>query len=140
MRGTWRSIGVVLVAALAASCGGPPPPPPSAVITADPERICGGDDYKTLIHLDAKASAPRLTLVATRADPAELPLVYAWSFRGSAYTIEDGDVAADTLAVRASADRPLHVTLRVENKSGGVAYAERTIPIVLPDANGGCVP
>ena len=104
MRGTSSSIAAVLVTALAASCGGPPPPPPSAVITADPERICGGDDYKTLIHLDAKASAPRLSLVATRPDPAELPLVYAWSFRGSAYTIEDGDIAADTLAVRASAE------------------------------------
>lgn len=123
-----------------ASCGGPPPPPPSAVITADPERVCAADDYRTLIRLDAKASSPRLSLVATRPDPAELPLLYAWSFAGSAYTVEDGDRASDTIAVRVAADRPLHVTLRVENKSGGVAIAERTIPIILPDANGRCAP
>jgi hypothetical protein len=131
---------LVAISTIALACGGPPPPPPSAVITADPERLCAGDDYKTLIHLDAKASAPRLTLVATRPDPSELPLTYAWTFAGSAYTVEEGDPSADTMAVRVAADRPLHVTLRVENKSGGVAEAEHTIAIVLPDANGQCTP
>ena len=128
----------LLVASMA--CGGPPPPPPSAVITADPERVCAGDAYATLIHLDAKASAPRLSLVSSRPDPAELPLAFGWSFRGSAYTIEDGDVHADTITLRVAADRPLFVTLRVENRSGGVAEAEHTIAIVLPDARGECVP
>lgn len=131
---------VALLCAVGFACGGPPPPPPSAVITADPAHVCAGDEYQTLVHLDAKSSAPRLTLIATRPDPSELPLAFAWSFSGSAYTIEDGDPASDTIVVRMRADRPLHVGLEVTNKSGGKATAERTIAIVLPDAKGQCTP
>jgi hypothetical protein len=126
--------------ALVLACGGPPPPPPSAVITADPARICQDDDYATLIHLDGKASAPRLTLVATKPDPSELPLKFHWSFAGSALTVEDGDVDGEVVSVRARGDRPLHVTLRVENRSGGSAESQLTIPIVVRDASGGCTP
>ncbi len=131
---------LLLLAVGFVACSGPPPPPPSAVITADPGVLCQGDEFTTLIHLDGKSSAPRLTLVATRPDPSELPLKFHWSFAGSAITVEDGDVDADAIAVRARADRPLHVTLRVENKSGGVADSELTIPIVVRGGGGSCAP
>lgn len=131
---------LVALAVVIVACSGPPPPPPSAVITADPARLCQNDAYTTLIRLDGTSSAPRLTLVASRPDPSELPLKFHWSFAGSAITVEDGDVDADALSVRAQADRPLHVTLRVENKSGGVAESELTIPIVVRDGNGACAP
>lgn len=133
--------GVVLATAVVAiACGGPPPSPPSAVITADPERLCAGDGGATLVHLDAKSSSPKLSLVAERPDPADLPLRFTWSFRGSGYTIEDGDLASDSLVLRVAADRPLHVTLRVETARGATAESMRTIPIVLPDGEGRCAP
>ncbi len=128
-----------VVAGVLAACGSPPPPEPSAVINADPTAVCLGDGYHTTIHLDAKQSAPNLTLVYVRPDPGAPPLKYLWSFSGSDYQLGDGDdLIGEALSVTMAADRPLHVTLRVENAAGGVGIARSTIAVTPPDASGAC--
>lgn len=126
------------IAASVASCGSPPPPAPSAVITASPTSVCIGDDLTTTIHLDAKASAPNLSLVYQKPDPNEPPLKYAWSFSGSHVVVDTGDDHSVALTLFMTADRPLHVRLRVENAAGGVTEALTTISVTPLDDNGVC--
>lgn len=130
---------VLLVALIAiASCGEPPPPAPSAVITMSPTSVCVGDAFTTPIHLDATSSAQTLTLVYVRPDPDAGPLQFTWSFSGSAIQIDDGDTSSDSLTLRMQGDRPLHVTLRVQNASGGVTEALSTVSITPRDSTGQC--
>ena len=123
---------------LVTSCGSPPPPAPSAVITASPTSVCVGDELATTIHLDAKSSAPNLTLVYQRSDPNEPPLKYAWTFSGSHVVIDSGDEHSVALTLFITADRPLHVRLRVENGAGGVSEALTTIAVTPLDDAGKC--
>jgi len=134
-----RRLGVCLGALWLAACGGPPPPAPSAVIRACPSSVCVGDDYATSIHLDATKSAPRLTLVEAPVDPQEPPLQIRWSFSGSAWLFDnESQPTQPDILVSMAADRPLHVTLRVENSVGGVSEALKTLSVTPLDAEGVC--
>ncbi len=127
----------VLFACLGFACGEPPPPSPSAVINASPKAVCVGDDFATTILLDAKDSAPYLTLVYVAPDPDAPPLELDWSFTGSETRSIDGDKKSVELSLAMAGDRPLHVKLRVENSEGGVAEALQTIA-VTPLVDGVC--
>jgi hypothetical protein len=129
----------VLVLALGTgACGEPPPPAPSAVIRACPAAVCVGDDFTTWIHLDAKKSSSRLRLVYEPPKPDEPPLAFEWSFSGSQWNLDAGALDADDIVVTLAADRPLHVTLRAENATGGVAETTRTIAVTPVDEDGKC--
>jgi len=124
------------------SCGSPPPPAPSAVITLAPAAVCIGDNFQTEIQLDSKGSAARLTLVPAPPDPNAPPLKLKWSFSGSAFQI-GGDptrdhTIEDSLTVTMAGDRPLHVTLHVENEVGGTSEAIASIAVTPLDENGNC--
>lgn len=138
-RGVTRAVGLVALAVAVVGCGEPPPPAPSAVIRACPASLCVGDDFATSVHLDAKKSAPRLTLVEAPREPDEPPLQLLWSFAGAEMLFDDESVptSADIL-VSSRADRPLHVTLRVENAAGGVSEALKTISITPLGDDGSC--
>ncbi len=127
-----------LLLAFSLSCGSAPADVPSAVINADPKSVCAGDNYATSIHLDAKQSAPHLTLVATAPDPGEPPLAFTWSFAGDAMQIEEGDMHTDSLTVQTAGVRPLEVMLHVVNGEGGATDALLTISVTEVDSNGGC--
>jgi|GEM_PF-6459632 len=127
-----------VVVLIAIACGSPPPPAPSAVIVMSPSSVCVGDAFTTPIHLDATSSAQGLTLVYVRPDPNAPPLSYTWSFEGAAMRFDEGDAHSDTLTVRSSGDRPLHVTLEVRNSLGGVTDALASISITPVDAAGRC--
>jgi len=108
------------------------------VIRACPSSVCMGDDFATSIHLDATKSAPRLTLVEAPPDPNEPPLKFQWSFSGSKMLFDEGGATDDDLLVSMQADRPLHVTLRVENGEGGVSEALKSLSVTPLDENGQC--
>jgi hypothetical protein len=120
------------------NCGSPTPDEPSAVINADPKSICAGDNFATSINLDAKQSAPHLTLVATAPDPNEAPLQFTWSFAGAAMQIASGDNHTDSLTIQTAGDRPLEVMLHVVNGEGAASDALLTISVTELDANGKC--
>jgi hypothetical protein len=129
------SLGIALVCG---ACGERPPPAPSAVIQATPEAVCLGDEYETTIALDASDSARFLTLVYVPPDPDAPPLSFAWSFSGSEKTLIDGNLASPLLSVAMKGDRPLHVTLEVENDVGGVSTVTKSIAVTPLDADGTC--
>lgn len=133
-RGVFLAISPLLLVA----CGEPPPPAPSAVINATPEAVCLGDEFKTTIRLDASDSAPYLTLVYVPPDPDDPPLAFEWTFSGSEKTLIDGSVYGAELSLGMKADRPLHVTLRVENSVGGVSTVTKTIAVTPLDEDGNC--
>jgi hypothetical protein len=129
----------LLVGATALACGSPPPSPPSAVITATPEAVCQGDDYRTSVHLDGSKSSADLSLVYSPPAPNAPPLVYAWSFEGSEYMLSNAsDPTSDAVDVTMAGDRPLEVHLQVQNAAGGVSVTLLTIAITPPDASGRC--
>ncbi|MGH7330791.1 MAG: hypothetical protein ACREJX_20775, partial [Polyangiaceae bacterium] len=112
---------------------------PSAVIEADPKSICAGDNYATSITLNAKESAPHLTLVATKPDPNEPPLQFTWSFAGAPMLYGTGyDEHTPITIVQTTGDRPLEVTLHVANGEGFSTDALTTIAITQVDADGNC--
>jgi hypothetical protein len=132
-------VGFGVGAVCLAGCGEPPPPAPSAVIRACPASVCVGDDFATSIHLDARKSAPRLTLVEAPAKPDAPPLSIRWSFSGSAWLFDDESRATEPdILVSMAADRPLHVTLTVENEVGGVSEALRTLSVTPLAEDGSC--
>jgi hypothetical protein len=114
-------------ALLVAGCGEVPPPPPTAVIEALPRAICEGDDHRTPIRLDASKSVPRLALIPVVAGEDDPPLDISWAFSGAAHRVLDGDLAALQITVSTAGDRPLHVSLTVENAGGGRAESLTTI-------------
>jgi hypothetical protein len=123
---------------LVMGCGEPPAPAPSAVVRACPAQVCVGDDFTTWIHLDAKKSSAHLKLVYEPPAADDAPLDFRWSFAGSAWNLEAGTLDGDDIVVTLAAERPLHVTLRVENPEGGVAEALRTIAVTPLDDEGNC--
>ncbi len=125
--GVRHSLGIA--ALLCVACGEPPPAAPSAVISADPAYVCLDDDFATEISLDAGDSQSHLTLVPVAPDPDEPPLSFSWSFGGAEHRIVEGDVHAQTLLVSTRGDRPLHVSLHVENSEGGEADALFSIAV-----------
>lgn len=133
-----RSVFLAITALLSAACGEPPPPAPSAVIDASPEAVCLGDEFETTIRLDASDSAPYLTLVYVPPDPDAPPLKLDWTFSGSETTLLDGDAHSVELALAMKGDRPLHVTLEVENSVGGVSRVTKTIAVTPLDDDGNC--
>lgn len=128
----------LVIGLVSAGCGEPPPPAPSAVIHASPEAVCIGDEYETTIVLDASDSAPYLTLVYVPPDPDAPPLRFAWSFSGSQKTLLDGNEHGAELSLAMKGDRPLHVTLEVENDIGGVSSATKSIAVTPLDTDGNC--
>jgi hypothetical protein len=100
--------------------------------------VCIGDDFATSIHLDASKSAAHLTLVEAPPDPNQAPLRFSWSFSGSKMLFDQGGAQDADLLVSMAADRPLHVTLRVENGEGGVSEALESISVTPLDAAGLC--
>lgn len=137
-RGWWR-LGTFLGALAVGACGEPPPPAPSAVIRACPSSVCVGDDFATSIRLNGKKSAPRLTLVEAPPDPDEPPLKVRWSFSGSDWLFDNESLPTQPdILVSMAGDRPLHVTLRVENSVGGVSEALETLSVTPLDADGTC--
>ena len=124
--------------ALAIGCGTPPPPAPSAVIRACPAQVCVGDNFSTWIHLDAKKSSSHLKLVYEPPAADEPPLDFTWSFGGSDWNLDSGELDADDIVVTFAAGRPLHVKLRAENSEGGTAEALRTIAVTPRDEDGTC--
>jgi hypothetical protein len=139
-RGSRAIVAVLSLVALATACsGGPPPGAPSAVIHASPSTVCTGDAFMTPITLDATRSTPHLTLVAEPPDPKEPPLRFSWSFAGADVHVMTGDPAKDaTLVVAIAGDRPLHVTVHVENGEGGATDALTTVAVTPLDATGAC--
>jgi hypothetical protein len=127
------AIGLLLVA-----CGEPPPPAPSAVIVASPEAVCIGDEFETTITLDASDSAPYLTLVYVPPAPDAPALDFSWTFTGSEKTFIDGNAHSAELSLAMKGDRPLHVTLEVENSVGGVSSITKTIAVTPLDEDGNC--
>lgn len=123
----------------ASACGSSQQDVPSAVIEADPKSICAGDNFTTSITLNAKESAPHLTLVATKPDPNEPPLQFTWSFAGAPMQFGTGyDNHTPITVVQTSGDRPLEVTLHVVNGEGFSTDALQTISITQVDADGNC--
>jgi hypothetical protein len=110
------------------------------VITSDLETVCLGDDYRTPILLDGSESAPRLTLAPGAGDPPEVPLRFAWTLRGSAHDIVDGNTTSERLTVRIAADRPLHAELVVRDGEGGEAGTLHTVAVTVPDGTFGVCP
>lgn len=101
--------------------------------------MCVGDDFTTSIHLDAKKSAPSLTLVEAPPDPNGPTLRFRWSFTGAKWFFDNESQAdADDILVSTAADRPLHVKLRVESSAGGVSEAIKSISVTPLDADGLC--
>jgi hypothetical protein len=136
--GTGRALAAAHALALALmGCGSPPPPAPSAVIDTNPGSVCQGDDHETPVHLDATASAPRLTLVPVAPREGEAITSIRWTFTGSEYRIVEGSEQSLELKVTLQADRPLHVRLTLENDAGGEAEARTTISVTerLPDGS-----
>jgi hypothetical protein len=135
-------LGALAIAAISAlsalACGSPPPPSPSAVIRACPAAVCLGDAFTTGIHLDATKSAAHLTLVYVPPKPGDPPLDMRWSFSGAAMQYDTGGATDPDILVYTAADRPLHVTLHVENSEGGVAEETRSIAVTPLDAAGNC--
>ena len=120
--------------AIGLACSSPPPPSPSAVIELAPSSVCQNDDFQTPIQLDGSQSAATLTLVPVAPDPDAPPLRFAWSFSGSDRRVVEGDAHSEKLAVTLAGDRPLHVSLEVENSEGGSARALATVAITLGGA------
>lgn len=133
----WLPLSSLLALALSA-CSSPPAPTPSAVITATPSSVCMGDDFATPILLDSGDSRGRLTLVPVPPAADGGGLVVRWSFAGSSFHVVEGDVHLPQLIVTLRGDRPLHVTLGVDNAEGGHADAHLTISVTTRDATGGC--
>ncbi len=147
-RGT---IGVVLLA-----CSGPPPAAPAAVINATPSSVCVGDDFRTQVHLDSRGSSPQLTLVYTRPDPDAGDITYDWSFSGAVCKGLDSDPKPCNVVIDGSSvdalgningtdvlftmlgDRPVDVTLTVQNVAGGVTETHVTVSITPLDDAGTC--
>lgn len=129
---------LVVAASSLSACGEPPPPAPSAVIALEPSSVCLGDDFQTLIRLDASESAPTLTLVPVAPEPDDPPLRLHWSFSGAEHRVVEGDVHSVELGVTTAGDRPLHVALEVENAEGGSATTLKTVAITLPGDGGPC--
>jgi P pilus assembly chaperone PapD len=150
------------IALSALACSGPPPTAPAAVITATPTSVCEGDDFQTPIVLDSTGSSPVLTLVYTppAADAAlgycGNTTCYLWSFSGAVCkglstdpspcdviidpgSVEpDGTVDSTIVNLTMAGDRPVLVTLRVENGVGGVTEAQTSISITPLDDAGAC--
>lgn len=127
---------VILVSLCVVGCGAPPPDPPTAVIQADPETICLGDNYQTRITLNALESAPRLALVPLPQGDDDT-LLYDWTMSGAAYELVEGTLTAPELVVTTAGDRPLHVRLMVTNSEGGEARSLKSINVVAME-NGVC--
>jgi len=132
------------------------------VVNAIPTSVCEGDDFQTLIELDSTGSSPALTLVYTPPDPdaalayCKSPICYAWSFSGAVckglqtdpspcdVNIDPGSVEPDgtidnpTVNLTIAGDRPVLVTLRIENAVGGVTETQTSITITPLDDAGAC--
>jgi hypothetical protein len=148
-----------------AACSAPPPQAPAAVITATPTSVCVGDDFQTQIELDSLGSSPVLTLIYSPPGPdaavaaCALPgndVCYAWSFSGAVCTGQptdpnpcdvvidpgsvepDGTIDGTSVLLTMAGDRPLLVTLTVENAAGGVIQTQTTISITPLDDAGMC--
>ena len=111
-------------------CGGPPPPPPSAVIAVTPETIAEG--IRTPLRFHAGKSTPRLTLVPAAPDPDDGELGYSWEFAGGVADLPS-DLRAVHVEVIATGDRPVHATLTVTNRWGGVVSTLHSVPLVPAD-------
>lgn len=127
---------VILVSLCVDGCGAPPPDPPTAVIQANPETICLGDNHQTQITLNAHESAPRLALVPLPSEDDDV-LLYDWTMSGAAYEVIEGTLTGPELVVTTVGDRPLHVRLTVTNSEGGEARSLKSINVV-PLENGVC--
>ena len=139
MRAVSATVAIGLGFALAGCGGDPGVATPTAVITARPDALCLGDDYQTIVELDASNSAPGLTLLPATAPLEGFALVYAWELTGAAHRIEGQDPKGITLRVSTAGDRPLHVALTVTNEEGGQATSLRSLPVTLPPALKPCV-
>jgi len=135
-----RTAIMAILAAVAATtaCGAPPPDAPSASITADPDSICLGDEFRTVIHLDGRDSSARLTLVPLPPDPDDPPLSFRWSLSGARHFVVDGALAEPELWVISEGDRPLHVELEVRESNGGIATTLETVTITPLARDGSC--
>jgi hypothetical protein len=102
-------------------------------VRADPSSVCLNDQFETTVRLDASESQPALSLVPVAEDPEGPSLSFEWSFAGAAYEDRGRDPSGIELLVATAGDRPLHVTLRVENEAGGEATTTHSVPITLPD-------
>jgi len=119
-------------AVLGLSCGSPGPLVPTAVITATPGDVPLGDDFSTVVELDASLSSHSLSLVPVPPDPDEPPLQFEWHFSGSQYEVVQGSATDTEIHVTMAGDRPLHVELTVINGDGGIATSLRTITVTDP--------
>ncbi len=144
------------------ACSGPPPPAPSAIITETPSSVCIGDDFTTPIQIDSSGTSNELSLVSSPPSADASAPTLAWSFSGAVCkglptdpTLPDGgpwcDVKIDpgsldptgavngtSVLVTVAGDRPVFVTLRVQNAAGGVTEAQSTITITPLDPTGAC--
>ena len=116
------------------ACAPASPHPPSAVAVAEPDAVCLDDAHRTMVLLDARESAQRLTLVPEAEPPDLPPLSYRWRLEGDEFRLVDGDLTSEQLTVTLAGQRPLHVYLRVESSEGGVS--ETMISVSVTEASG----
>lgn len=128
-----RLVRAGIAALLLVGCVGPPVEVPSAVVDVSPTSIPACDGFATPITIDGSRSSGHLQLVPSTDDT---PLAFRWTIDGAEHVIDEGAVDAPVLVVRSAGDRPLHVTLTVDDHEGGVATSTRTIAITLPDDGG----
>ncbi len=145
----------LFLCAIFGACSGPPPPAPAAVINATPSSVCYGDDFRTSIHLDSRGTSPDLTLIYTKPDPDAGVPTTTWTFLGNTcqdrtsdptcdIAIDPGSVEPsgaidfDTVTFTMRGDKPVQVSLRVQNAAGGVTETATTISITPLDDAGVC--
>jgi hypothetical protein len=100
--------------------------PPVPRFTIDPAYVPEHDDFATEVSLDGSASADEL-------DDPTIPLAFSWHFDDDRVRIVDGDVHSSTLRIATAGDRPLTISLAVEDDDGQTSTLEQRLGLTLPD-------
>lgn len=104
---------------------------PSASLQIEPTAVCLGDDFATVVALDATGSSPQLSLVPTPPGADEEPLEFAWHLSGDDYDVVAGGLDEARIEVTMAGERPLGVRLTVRNADGAEFALQRSVAVTL---------
>jgi hypothetical protein len=116
------ALAVLALAACQQELGRPPVPR----FEIDPAYVPLDDDFRTEVTLDASASADELD------DPTS-PLGYEWGFDEDRIRIVRGDEAEAIVAITAPGDRPVTISLTVEDEDGQRSTLEQRLGVSVPE-------
>lgn len=100
--------------------------PPVPRFEIDPAYVPQGDDFHTEVSLDASASADEL-------DDPDSPLGYEWSFDEDRVRIVRGNENAVIIAITVPGDRPVTISLTVEDPDGQRSTLEQRLGVTVPE-------